>query len=154
GIDERLDVKIDSRVNEAVNGLNIKLNAFDQRLDENSSLFKTVLTPTKLNVGKDLGIKAEMDELRAFETEMESFHPGTRERAAAEKKFVEKANVITERLNTPTITGDVANAIEVNAALAEVHGGLGLIMDERIKVDAAAAGLKANNITRSFRINR
>ncbi|ETZ22014.1 hypothetical protein [Pedobacter sp. V48] len=154
-LDDRINVRVNKGVEESIKGLNIKLDGFDKRLNENSSLFTTVLTPTKFTVpGKDLGITADLDALRAAQDKMERLQAGTPERIAAEKDYIKNANVITEKLENTAITGDVTNARDVNAALAEVQGGISLIKDEAIRKEGAVTVGKANVITRGFKFNR
>ncbi|WP_448634275.1 hypothetical protein [Pedobacter panaciterrae] len=104
-LDDRINVRVNKGVEESIKGLNIKLDGFDKRLNENSSLFTTVLTPTKFTVpGKDLGITADLDALRAAQDKMERLAAGTPERIAAEKDYIKNANVITEKLGNTAIT--------------------------------------------------
>jgi len=153
-LDDRINVKVNRGVEESIKGLNIKLDGFDKRLNENSSLFTTVLTPTKFTTpGKDLGITADLNALRAAQDKMESLRDGTPERIEAERDYMKNANIITEKLGNTLITNDKTNALEVNAALAEVQGGIGLIKDESIRKEGAITVGKANVITRGFRLN-
>ncbi|WP_449435551.1 hypothetical protein [Pedobacter steynii] len=108
---------------------------------------------SSLHHGKDLGITADLNALRAAQDKMESLRDGTPERIAAERDYIKNANIITEKLGNTLITSDKTNALEVNAALAEVQGGISLIKDESIRKEGAITVGKANVITRGFRIN-
>jgi hypothetical protein len=167
-IDERLNSKVQARVNEVEQRLDLKvsaikpqLEAFDRRMTENSQLFSSVLNkdlrvnvPGKGAVFGTQNLTAEVDNFNKNRKILEDTPLDAPGREAMEKSVFDAANDLTTKLNDPTVAADESNSLAVKGIIADVHTSLGLIQNAELKNQANAVTERANNINRNLRFNR
>ena len=167
-IDETLNSKLQARVGDLEQRLDLKVNAlkpqlegFERRMTENSQLFSTVLNKDlRLNVpgkGAVIGNQNLMAEVENFNRSTQALEDAPADapgRAEMEKSVFDAANNLTNKLNDPAVVGDEANSLTVKGLLADVHTSLGLIQNTELKTQANVVVDRANNINRNLRINR
>jgi hypothetical protein len=167
-IEEKVNSKIQSKLPEVEQRLDLKIDAikpqldgFEKRMNENSQLFNSVLTKnlkaTAANPGNVFGTKdltAEVEKFNRTRTILANTPVDAPGRDVLEKDVFDAANDLTEKLNDPAVIADEGNSLEVKGIIADVHSSTSLIRNADLKNQVNAITERANNINSSLRFNR
>jgi hypothetical protein len=167
-IDDKVNSKIQARLPEIEQRLDLKVSAikpqldgFEKRMNENSLLFNSVLTKDLRtvvpNTGTVFGSKDLTVEIEKFnrnrkileETPLDA--PG---RDVLEKTVFDDANDLTEKLNDPIVTGNEVNSLAVKGIIADVHTSTSLIQNLELKTQSNTITERLNTINKNLRFNR
>lgn len=164
-IDDAVTKKVASTIdlkmavtNARIDSIAPQIASFSTRLDDNSSLFKTVLTtdasiktlPTTGLTFANQDLTAEVENFRQKQIAVQQLAANDPTRVEKETELVKAADAITVKLNDPAITSDVNSAVAVKSILADVHSGTSLVQDANLQKQVTAITNRANVITRGF----
>lgn len=158
-IETKFDLKL-AITNTKVDGITPQISSFDQRLKDNSQLFNSVLTKDAKGLVRPEGllgttdITLELENFRKLQKTLDETPVDAPNRAELEKNIIESANVLTTKLNDPTITDDASNSLAVKSILADVHSGTSLVRNAELKNEATSIAERANTINRNLKFNR
>jgi hypothetical protein len=151
-----IDLKM-AVTNARIDGIAPQIASFNSRLDDNSGLFKTVLSKGTLNTlptgGLTFGtqnLTADVTDLRQKQLVLQQLAPEDPTRAEKETEVLKAADIVTTKLNDPSVAADPNNAEAVKSVLADVHGATSLVQDANLQQQVSAITTRANVITRSF----
>lgn len=150
-----IDLKM-AVTNARIDGIVPQIASFSTRLDDNSGLFKTVLSKdlkTIPSTGLTFGAKdftADVAGLRQKQLAVQGLTPDDPTRAEKETELVKAAEDLTVKLNDPAVTADTNNSEAVKSVLADVHGATSLIQNANLQPQVSEITNRANVITRSF----
>ena len=160
-LEDRVNTKVERGIKEATTGLDIKMQGFDQRLKESSTLFTTVFTSPKTTIpGRDLtnfgglDLTADVNRYKEKQLALQDLAVDAPDRKEKEAELLDSANVLTEKLSNVAVTNDVNSAVEVKVLLADLHSGTSLVQNAELKGQATTIADRANVINRNLRINR
>ncbi len=157
-----LDLKVNTIVGSAVEAKTARfeglLSGVTARIEDNSSLFKTVLTKDAIKVntpGRDFllaeqDFSKDVEALRRQQSILISTPDDDPTRPEKEKAFAQAADDLTLKLNNPAILNDQNAANSVKIILADVQGGTNLIKNAELQQKVADINNRANGITRGF----